>query len=78
MDPLFDHIDEVDHLNSLVPTHLAKKNPNSVWFVQIFEAFPSVETNAVPSVLVDQGVDPSYIRLLSDLYHENTAFSLIF
>ncbi|VDM63872.1 unnamed protein product [Angiostrongylus costaricensis] len=35
-------------------------------FVDYEKAFESVETNAILPALVDQGVDPSYIRTLSD------------
>ena len=38
-------------------------------FVDYEKAFDSVETNAILSALVDQGVDASYIRTLADYYH---------
>ncbi|KAE9416575.1 hypothetical protein Angca_007480, partial [Angiostrongylus cantonensis] len=37
-------------------------------FVDYEKAFDSVETNAILSALVDQGVDPSYTRTMSDCY----------
>ncbi|KAK6764777.1 hypothetical protein RB195_024920 [Necator americanus] len=37
------------------------------------KAFDSAETNAVPSVLVDQGVDASYVRTLASCYDRSTA-----
>ena len=39
--------------------------PLVLTFVDYEKAFDSVETNAILSALVDQGVDPSYIRTLS-------------
>ncbi|WKX89171.1 hypothetical protein Q1695_008656 [Nippostrongylus brasiliensis] len=43
--------------------------PLVLTFVDYEKAFDSVETNAILSALVDQGVDSSYIRTLADCYH---------
>ena len=42
--------------------------PLVLTFVDYEKAFDSVETNAILSALVDQGVDSSYIRTLADCY----------
>ncbi|KAE9413785.1 hypothetical protein Angca_007815, partial [Angiostrongylus cantonensis] len=42
--------------------------PLVLTFVDYEKEFDSVETNAILSALVDQRVDPSYIRTLSDCY----------
>ncbi|KAE9412568.1 hypothetical protein Angca_009450, partial [Angiostrongylus cantonensis] len=42
--------------------------PLVLTFVDYEKTFDSVETNAILSALVDKGVDPSYIRTLSDCY----------
>ncbi|KAE9416321.1 hypothetical protein Angca_002462, partial [Angiostrongylus cantonensis] len=44
--------------------------PLVLTFVDYEKAFDSVEMNAILSALVDQGVDPSYIRTLFDC-HQN-------
>ncbi|KAE9413390.1 hypothetical protein Angca_001988, partial [Angiostrongylus cantonensis] len=41
-------------------------------FVDYEKAFDSVETNAILSAVVDQGVGPSYIRTLSDCFRNCT------
>ncbi|KAK6750004.1 hypothetical protein RB195_002166 [Necator americanus] len=41
-------------------------------FVDYEKAFDSVETNAVLSALVDQGVDASYVRTLANCYDRYT------
>ncbi|KAE9412669.1 hypothetical protein Angca_010111, partial [Angiostrongylus cantonensis] len=46
--------------------------PLVLTFVDYEKAFDSVETNAILSALVNQGVDPSYIRTLSDCYRNCT------
>ncbi|KAE9413728.1 hypothetical protein Angca_007782, partial [Angiostrongylus cantonensis] len=46
--------------------------PLVLTFVDYEKAFDSVETKAILSALVDQGVDPSYIRTLSDCYRNCT------
>ncbi|WKY04192.1 hypothetical protein Q1695_005292 [Nippostrongylus brasiliensis] len=43
--------------------------PLVLTFVDYEKAFDGVETNAILSALVDQGVDSSYIRTLADCYH---------
>ncbi|KAE9416903.1 hypothetical protein Angca_009074, partial [Angiostrongylus cantonensis] len=47
-------------------------------FVDYEKAFDSVETNAILSALVDQGVDPSYIRTLFDIYRNCTTKTQLF
>ncbi|KAE9418621.1 hypothetical protein Angca_008018, partial [Angiostrongylus cantonensis] len=42
--------------------------PLVLTFVDYEKAFDNVETNAILSALVDQGVGPSHIRTLSDCY----------
>ncbi|KAE9417168.1 hypothetical protein Angca_009690, partial [Angiostrongylus cantonensis] len=46
--------------------------PLVLTFVDYEKAFDSVETNAILSARVDQGVEPSYIRTLSDCYRNCT------
>ncbi|KAE9420535.1 hypothetical protein Angca_003034, partial [Angiostrongylus cantonensis] len=46
--------------------------PLVLTFADYEKAFDSVETNAILSALVDQGVDPSYIRTLSVCYRNCT------
>ncbi|KAE9415074.1 hypothetical protein Angca_008569, partial [Angiostrongylus cantonensis] len=46
--------------------------PLVLTYVDYEEALDSVETNAILSALVDQGVDPSCIRTLSDCYRNCT------
>ncbi|KAK6762924.1 hypothetical protein RB195_023580 [Necator americanus] len=43
-----------------------------VTFVDYEKAFDSVETNAISSALVDQGVDASYVRTLANCYDRCT------
>ena len=42
--------------------------PLVLTFVDYEKAFDSIETNAILSALVDQGVDGSYVRTLADCY----------
>ncbi|KAE9412640.1 hypothetical protein Angca_007107, partial [Angiostrongylus cantonensis] len=46
--------------------------PLVLTFVDYEKVFDRVETNPILSALVDQGVDPSYIRTLSDCYRNFT------
>ena len=46
--------------------------PLVLTFVDYEKAFDSVETNAILSALVDQGVDPAYVRTLADCYKDCT------
>ncbi|KAK6739469.1 hypothetical protein RB195_008137 [Necator americanus] len=45
-------------------------------FVDYGKAFDSVETNAIVSALVDQGVDTSYVRTLANCYDRCTKIQL--
>ncbi|KAK6742977.1 hypothetical protein RB195_010320 [Necator americanus] len=42
-------------------------------FVDYVKAFDNVETNAILSALVDEGVDASYVRTLASCYHRCTS-----
>ncbi|VDM76148.1 unnamed protein product [Strongylus vulgaris] len=44
------------------------KKEHRRWTWKSPNAFDSIETNAILSTLVDQGVDPSYVRTLADCY----------
>ncbi|KAE9412651.1 hypothetical protein Angca_010129, partial [Angiostrongylus cantonensis] len=46
--------------------------PLVLTFVDYEKAFDSIETNAILSALVDQEVNPSYMRTLSDCYRKCT------
>ena len=39
-------------------------------FADYEKAFDSVETNTILTALVDQGVDPAYVRTLADCYKD--------
>ncbi|KAK6743968.1 hypothetical protein RB195_010958 [Necator americanus] len=42
-------------------------------FVEYEKAFDSLETNAILSTLIDQGVDASYVRTLANCYYRFTS-----
>ena len=44
--------------------------PLVLTFVDYEKAFDSVETNAILSALINQGVDPAYVRTLANCYKE--------
>ncbi|PIO63209.1 hypothetical protein TELCIR_15202, partial [Teladorsagia circumcincta] len=51
--------------------------PLVLTFVDYEKAFDSVETNAILSALVDQGVESSYVNILADCYrHCSTTLQL--
>ena len=70
----------MDHIQTVAMViEVCKENhlPLGLTFADYEKAFDSVETNAILSALVDQGVDSSYIRTLTDCYrHCSTSIQL--
>ncbi|VDM56731.1 unnamed protein product [Angiostrongylus costaricensis] len=60
-----DHIQTVSRFTEVCREY---QLPLVLIFDHYEKAFSSAETKVIPSVLVDQGVDPSYMRILSDCY----------
>ncbi|KAE9412714.1 hypothetical protein Angca_003797, partial [Angiostrongylus cantonensis] len=65
-------MDHIQNVSRVVEVCREYHLPLVLTFVDYEKAFDSVETNAILSALVDQGVDPSYIRTLSDCYRNCT------
>ncbi|KAK6730207.1 hypothetical protein RB195_006958 [Necator americanus] len=65
----FDHIQTVSRVIEVCREY---RLPLVLIFVDYEKAFDSVETNAILSALVDQGVDASYVRTLANCYERCT------
>ena len=59
-------IDHIQVVSRIVEVCREYQLPLALTFVDYEKAFDSVETNAVLTALVDQGVDPTYIRTIAD------------
>ncbi|KAE9419848.1 hypothetical protein Angca_004248, partial [Angiostrongylus cantonensis] len=68
----FCYMDHIQTVSRLIEVCREYHLPLVLTFVDYEKAFDSVKTNAILSALVDQGVDPSYIRTLSDCYRNCT------
>ncbi|KAK6733593.1 hypothetical protein RB195_017381 [Necator americanus] len=64
-----DHIQTVSRVTEVCREY---RLPLVLTFVDYEKAFDSVETNAILSALVDQGVDVSYVRTLANCYDRCT------
>lgn len=62
----FSCVDNIQAVARVIEVCREYQMPLVLTFVDYEKAFDSVETNAILSALVDQGVDPSYIRTLAD------------
>uniref|UniRef100_A0A7I4Y8T5 Reverse transcriptase domain-containing protein n=1 Tax=Haemonchus contortus TaxID=6289 RepID=A0A7I4Y8T5_HAECO len=62
----FSCLDHIQAVAMVIEVCREFRMPLVLTFVDYEKAFDSVETNAVLSALVDQGVDPPYIRILAD------------
>ena len=60
------HIQAVSRVSIVIEVCQEYHLPLVLTFVDYEKAFDSVATNAILSALVDQGIDPSYIRTLAD------------
>ncbi|KAK6756506.1 hypothetical protein RB195_014739 [Necator americanus] len=70
-----DHIQTVSRVNEVCREY---RLPIVLTFVDYEKAFDSVETNAILSALVDQGVDASYVRTLANCYDRCTTKMQLF
>ncbi|EYC09380.1 hypothetical protein Y032_0060g3081 [Ancylostoma ceylanicum] len=70
-------MDNIQTVSRVIEVCRAYRLPLVLTFVDYEKAFDSVETNAILSALVDQGVDASYVRTLADCYRQcSTAVQL--
>ncbi|KAK6737034.1 hypothetical protein RB195_019620 [Necator americanus] len=63
----FSCLDHIQTVSRVIEVCREYRLPLVLTFVDYEKAFDSVETNAILSALVDQGVDASYVRTLSQL-----------
>ena len=63
-------MDHIQTVSRVIEVCREYRMPLVLTFIDYEKAFDSVETNAILSALVDQGVEPSYIRTLADCYRD--------
>ncbi|KAK6743803.1 hypothetical protein RB195_010853 [Necator americanus] len=68
----FSCLDHIQIVSSVIEVCREYRLPLVLTFVDYEKAFDSVETNAILSALVDQGVDASYVRTLANCYERCT------
>ncbi|EYB94618.1 hypothetical protein Y032_0169g215 [Ancylostoma ceylanicum] len=66
----FSCMDNIQTVSRVIEVCREYRLPLVLTFVDYEKAFDSVETNAILSALVDQGVDASYVRTLADCYRQ--------
>ncbi|KAK6744007.1 hypothetical protein RB195_010982 [Necator americanus] len=69
----FSCLDHIQTVSRVIEVCREYRLPLVLTFVDYEKAFDSVETNAILSALVDQGVDASYVRTLANCYDRCTA-----
>ncbi|KAL6723479.1 hypothetical protein Aduo_018478 [Ancylostoma duodenale] len=65
----FSCMDNIQTVSRVIEVCREYRLPLVLTFVDYEKAFDNVETNAILSALVDQGVDASYVRTLADCYN---------
>ncbi|KAK6750571.1 hypothetical protein RB195_002504 [Necator americanus] len=68
----FSCLDHIQTVSRVMEVCREYRLPLGLTFVDYEKAFDSVETNAILSALVDQGVDASYVRTLANCYDRCT------
>ncbi|KAK6745401.1 hypothetical protein RB195_011870 [Necator americanus] len=68
----FSCLDHIQIVSRVIEVCREYRLPLVLTFVDYEKAFDSVETNAILSALVDQGVDESYVRTLANCYDRCT------
>ncbi|KAK6751184.1 hypothetical protein RB195_002886 [Necator americanus] len=68
----FSCLDHIQTVSRVIEVCREYRLPFVLTFVDYEKAFDSVETNAILSALVDQGVDESYVRTLAHCYDRCT------
>ncbi|KAK6738990.1 hypothetical protein RB195_020837 [Necator americanus] len=68
----FSCLDHIQTVSRVIEVCREYRLPLVLTFVDYEKAFDSVETNAILSALVDQGVDASYVRTLANCYERCT------
>ncbi|KAK6744623.1 hypothetical protein RB195_011383 [Necator americanus] len=68
----FSCLDHIQTVPRIIEVCREYRLPLVLAFVEYEKAFDSVETNAILSALVDQGVDASYVRTLANCYDRCT------
>ncbi|KAK6742879.1 hypothetical protein RB195_010255 [Necator americanus] len=68
----FSCLDHIQTVSRVIKVCREYRFPLVLTFVDYEKAFGSVETNAILSALVDQGVDASYVRTLANCYDRCT------
>ncbi|KAK6750239.1 hypothetical protein RB195_002311 [Necator americanus] len=68
----FSCLDHIRTVSRVIEVCREYRLPLVLTFVDYEKAFDSVETNAILSALVDQGVDASYVRTLANCYERCT------
>ena len=70
-------MDHIQTVSRVIEVCREYRLPLVLTFVDYEKAF-SVETKAILSALVDQGVDPAYVRTLADCYKDCTTTMQLF
>ncbi|KAK6734702.1 hypothetical protein RB195_018101 [Necator americanus] len=65
----FSCLDHIQTVSRVIEVCREYRLPLVLTFVDYEKAFDNVETNAILSALVDQGVDASYVRTLANCYN---------
>ncbi|KAK6762741.1 hypothetical protein RB195_023448 [Necator americanus] len=68
----FSCLDHIQTVSRVIDFCLEYHLPLVLTFIDYEKAFDSVETNAILSALVDQGVEASYVRILANCYDRCT------
>ena len=71
-------MDHIQTVSRVIEVCREYRLPLVLTFVDYEKAFDSVETNAILSALVDQGVEPAYVRTLADCYKDCTTTMQLF
>ncbi|KAK6752697.1 hypothetical protein RB195_003859 [Necator americanus] len=74
----FSCLDQIQTVSRVIEVCREYRLPFVLTFVDYEKAFDNVETNAILSVLVDQGVDASYVRILANCYDRCTTRMQLF
>ncbi|KAK6760653.1 hypothetical protein RB195_021927 [Necator americanus] len=69
-------LDHIQTVSKVIEVCREYRLPLTLTFVDGGKAFDSIETNAILSALVDQGVDASYVRTLANCYDRCTKIQL--